>query len=131
MQIEAYIACFRRNNVLMLFFEDFVSKPQHLLDTTFDFLEIDRITVNKSTLNTNKSFNRRVIHYKYDNPKNIFEKLKKVIFIIKNYFNSDFIYQKPALSLETKTYILNSIKDDIKKINQQRLITLVNLSFYI
>lgn len=118
MQIEPYINLLGRNNILMLFFEDFVSNPQCLLNTTFNFLNIDGITINKKTLNTNKSFNRKVIHHKYDNPKTIFEKLRKVVFIIKNYFNSDFINQKPTLSSETKIYILNSVKDDIKKIEK-------------
>lgn len=118
MQIEPYISYFGKPNVLMLFFDDFISKPQRLLDTTFDFLDIDRIEINTKTLNTNKSFNRRIIHHKYDNPKTTFEKLRKATFIIKNYFNRNFINQKPTLSSETKTYILNSIKDDIKKIEK-------------
>ena len=118
MQIEPYISHFGKHNILMLFFEDFISKPQHVLDSTFEFLGVDRISVNKKVLDTNKSFNRRVIHYKYDNPKTVFEKIRKVGFIIKNYFNRDFINKKPNLSSETKSYILNSVKDDIQKIEK-------------
>lgn len=118
MQIEPYINRFGRQNVLMLFFEDFVSKPQQVLNTTFNFLGIENISVDKKALDSNKSFNRSVLHYKYDNPKTIIDKLRKVILIFKNYFNRNFINQKPHLSSETRTYIQNSVKDDIRKIEK-------------
>ncbi|WP_040247555.1 sulfotransferase family protein [Psychroserpens mesophilus] len=116
MQIEPYINYFGRNNVLLLFFEDFISNPQQVLNTTFDFLNINGITVNQKTLNTNKSFNRRVLHHKYDQPKTLFEKIKKVVMLLKNYCNRDFISQKPKLTTQTKVFIMNNIADDIKKI---------------
>lgn len=118
MQIEPFISRFGRQNVLLLFFEDFVSKPQDVLNTAFDFLGVERMSIHKKDLNTNKSFNRSVIHHKYDNPKTIVDKLRKVVLIFKNYFSLDFINQTPNLSSETKTYILNSVKDDIKKIER-------------
>lgn len=118
MQIEPYISHFGRQNILMLFFEDFISKPQQVLDITFDFLGIERILVNKNALDTNKSFNRRVIHHKYDNPKTIIEKIRKIGYIIKNYVNRDFINQKPKLSSKTKTFVLNNLKEEIQKIEK-------------
>lgn len=115
-QIEPYITHFGRKNVLLLFFEDFISNPQQVLNTTFDFLDINRIELNPKTLNSNKSFNRRVIHHKYDNPKTIFEKIKKGMMIFKNYFSGDFISKKPKLNTETIAYIMDNIEGDIKKI---------------
>ncbi|WP_431133933.1 sulfotransferase family protein [Psychroserpens mesophilus] len=118
MQIEPYINLFGIHNILMLFFEDFISNPQHVIDTTFNFLGVDSITVNKKVLNSNKSFNRSVIHHKYDHPTTVFEKIRKIVFIIKNYFNSDFINRRPNISSETKAYIMNTIKEDIHKIEK-------------
>lgn len=112
-QIEPYIERFGRDQVLLLFFEDFITNSEGVLDTVFQFLNIKKTTIDSALLNTNKSFNRRVLHYKYDNPKTLFDKLKKVGLIIKNYFNSDFIDTKPQLTEDTKAFILDKVKEDI------------------
>lgn len=116
MQITPYIERFGRDKILLLFFDDFISKPQEVLDRTFKFLNVNPITVDKNDLDSNKSFNRSVLHYKYDHPKTLSEKLRKVGLIIKNYFNSDFISSKPQISEATKAHIINSVKADISGI---------------
>lgn len=116
MQITPYIERFGRDHILLLFFDDFTSNPQHVLDVTFKFLNVEPIAVHKKDLDSNKSFNRRVLHYKYDHPKTLLDKLKKVVLIIKNYFNSDFLDSKPKMSKATKAHIINSLKDDISSI---------------
>jgi len=116
MQIEPYINQFGKDNVLLLFFEDFINNPQQVLNTTYSFLNLKPQFVEKNVLDSNKSFNRRVLHYKYDNPKTIWDKLKKTILIIKNYFNKDFIDAKPLLQDSTKQYIIDHVKDDITRI---------------
>ncbi|MBR9844969.1 MAG: sulfotransferase [Algicola sp.] len=118
MQIEPYIKYFGRKNVLLLFFEDFIANPEEVLNVTFDFLKINRISLNLKSLNSNKSFNRRVLHHKYDNPKTVFDKIKKAVLVLQNYFNSDFISQKPKLTTETKAFIWHNIANDIKKIEE-------------
>jgi hypothetical protein len=128
MQIEPFISRFGRQNVLLLFFEDFVSKPQDVLDSAFNFLGVEPMSIQKKALDSNKSFNRSVIHHKYDNPKTTIDKLRKVVLIVKNYFSRDFINETPNLSSETKTYILNSVKDDITEIER---LTNRNLSHWL
>nr|WP_321222021.1 sulfotransferase [uncultured Psychroserpens sp.] len=118
MQIEPYINTFGRKNVLLLFFDDFISNPQEVLNTTYAFLDLKNITVSEGHLNTNKSFNRRLLHYKYDNPKTLWEKLKKVALITKNHFNPDFINAKPQLLEHTKKHIISNVADDIHRIEK-------------
>ncbi|TXE18893.1 sulfotransferase [Psychroserpens burtonensis] len=117
-QITPYIEQFGRDRVLLLFFEDFITKPQEVLNTVYRFLDIDQLDIDISSINSNKSFNRRVLHYTYDNPKTIWEKFKKVGLIIKNYFNRDFIDSKPQLTQATKKHIINSVADDIRAIEK-------------
>ncbi|WP_052184301.1 sulfotransferase family protein [Psychroserpens sp. Hel_I_66] len=118
MQIEPYLNVFGKEQVLLLFFEDFVSQPQKVLDTVYEFLNVGSFEVDTSKLNSNKSFNRWVLHYKYDNPKTLWQKIKKIGLIAKNYFNADFIDSKPKISEETKKYIVDSLTGDIKKIEK-------------
>ena len=101
-----------------MFFEDFITQPQDVLNTVYRFLEIDQLDIDISSINSNKSFNRRVLHYKYDNPKTIWEKLKKVGLIIKNYFNRDFIDSKPQLTETIKKQIISSVADNIRAIEK-------------
>ena len=117
-QITPYIKQFGKEQVLLLFFEDFIAHPQDVLDNVYRFLKVDQLDIDTSSLNSNKSFNRRVLHYKYDNPKTVWEKIKKIGLIIKNYFNSDFIDSKPQLSEATKKYIISNVSDDIKTIEK-------------
>ncbi|WP_299228424.1 sulfotransferase [uncultured Psychroserpens sp.] len=117
MQIEPYIKHFGRKNVLLLFFEDFIINPQSVLNTVFNFLNIEPIVIDNKFLNTNKSFDKSIIHHKYDNPKTLTKKVKKVLLIIKNtVFSSDMINKKPQLDEQTKSYVLENIKSDVKKI---------------
>ncbi len=117
-QIIPYIEQFGKEHVLLLFFEDFITQPQEVLNTVYRFLKIDQLDIDISSINSNKSFNRHVLHYKYDNPKTIWEKLKKVGLIIKNYFNRDFIDSKPKLTGATKKHIINDVTDDIRAIEK-------------
>jgi hypothetical protein len=117
-QIEPYIEQFGRAQILLLFFEDFVNRPQEVLDTVYTFLEVDQLDIDISQINKNKSFNRRVLHYTYDNPKTIWKKFKKVGLIIKNYFNRDFIDSQPQLTEATKQHIVNGVTDDIHRIEK-------------
>jgi hypothetical protein len=117
-QIEPYIKEFKKEQVLLLFFEDFINKPQDVLNDIYHFLNINQLDIDISSLNSNKSFDRRVLHYKYDYPKTIWEKIKKMGFIIKNYFNSDFIDSKPQLSEATKKHIISKVSNDIKTIEK-------------
>ncbi|SDR89531.1 Sulfotransferase domain-containing protein [Formosa sp. Hel1_31_208] len=116
MQINPYIERFNRENVLLLFFEDFIDDPQNVLHTVCRFLELDTIEIKAKDINQNKSFNRRVLPYQYDNPKTTWLKLKKIGLIVKNYFNTNFIDYKPQISAATKNYILEQVKADIKTI---------------
>lgn len=126
-QIEPYISTFGRKNVLMLFFEDFVMDPQKITDNVCQFLSIDRYQIDPKDINQNKSFDRRVLHYKYDDPKSFWSKLKKLGLIAKNYFNKDFMVNKPIISAETKAFILSELESDIKSIE---MITERNLSHW-
>jgi hypothetical protein len=128
MQIEPYIQRFGQKNILLLFFEDFISNPQSVIHCAFKFLNVDSIPIEKKDLDSNKSFNRRVLHYKYDHPKTLWEKFKKVGLIIKNYFNTDFLDSKPHLSEATKKQIIDHVKDDISKIEK---LTNRNLSHWL
>ncbi|MDT0555766.1 sulfotransferase family protein [Patiriisocius hiemis] len=117
MQIKPYQELFGEENVLLLFFEDFIKSYQQVLDSIFEFLDIDAIEVDEKYLNANKSFDKRVLHHKYDNPKTIFEKVKKVLLILKNYtYSPKFIDKKPILTRETKQYIINHVSKDINEI---------------
>ncbi|WP_323786952.1 sulfotransferase [Psychroserpens sp.] len=118
MQIEPYINRFGIDQIQLLFFEDFISNPQDVLDSTFKFLGLKSTTISAKVLDSNKSFNRRVLHHKYDQPRTVIEKIRKVGFIIKNYFNGDFINQKPKLSSKTRAYIIDNVKDDIHYIEK-------------
>lgn len=115
-QINPYIATFGRNNVLMLFFEDFISDPQKITNDVCEFLSIKEFQIDPKVINKNKSYDRRVLHYKYDDPKTFWSKLKKLGLIAKNYFNKDFIDDKPIITAATKSYILDELENDIKSI---------------
>ncbi|MBO6605849.1 sulfotransferase [Psychroserpens sp.] len=115
-QIDPYISKFGRNNVLLLFFEDFISYPQKTTDIVCNFLNIDKVKIDSKVINQNKSFDRRVLHYKYDDPKTFWTKLKKLGLIAKNYFNKEFLDDKPIISIDTRSYILNELVDEIKAI---------------
>ena len=118
MQITPYIKTFGESNVLLLFFDDFVKNPQHTTNQVFKFLNLPTITLNGDALNINKSFNRRILHYKYDDPKTFRAKFNKVVATLFNYFNSDFIDKKPVLSEATKDFIIANCKEDILKIEK-------------
>jgi hypothetical protein len=129
MQIKPYIELFGEENVLLLFFEDFIKSHQNVLNTIFEFLDINPIDVDKKYLDANKSFNRRVLHYKHDNPKTFFKKINKTLLILKNYiYNPKFIDKKPTLTYETKQHIINQVTKDIKEIE---LITGRDLSHWL
>jgi hypothetical protein len=82
------------------------------------FLKVDQVDIGVSSLNSNKSSNRRILHYKYNNPKTIGEQFKKVGLIIKNYVNSDFIDSIPLLTEATKNIVLKSLTDDLQVIEK-------------
>lgn len=116
MQIEPYISKFGKTNVLLLFFNDFISDPQKTADDVCEFLKVEPFKIDQKLINQNKSFDRRVLHYKYDDPKSFWSKIQKLGLIAKNYFNKDFMDNKPIISEDTKTYILSELEDDIKSI---------------
>ncbi|MBV7269465.1 sulfotransferase family protein [Winogradskyella luteola] len=118
MQIEPYIKTFGKSNVLLLFFEDFINDPKKTTNQVFDFLHLPLFVLNSKSLNINKSFNRRTLHHKYDDPKSFGAKLNKLIQILRNYSNSDFIDQKPLISEATKAYVIEHCKEDILKIEK-------------
>ena len=125
MQITPYISKFGRKNILFLFFEDFISNPQKTANAVHQFLNVETLQIDQKVINRNKSFDRRVIHYKYDDPKSFWSKLKKLGLIAKNYFNNDFIDNKPIISEFTRDHILTELEDDITTIEK---ITGKNLS---
>ncbi len=115
-QITPYITTFGTDNVLMLFFKDFITDPQKITNEVCKFLSIEKFKIDHKVINQNKSFDRRVLHYKYDDPKTFWSKLRKLGLIAKNYFNKDFIDNKPIITAETRSYILNELDEDIKSI---------------
>lgn len=118
MQIQPYIKRFGRDNILLLFFEDYISNPQMTTDQVYDFLDIESHNIDQKVINQNKSFDRRILHYKYDDPKTLWLKLKKLGLIIKNYFNKDFIAGKPIISQKTKDFIFSELESDISTIER-------------
>ncbi|MEY8850175.1 sulfotransferase [Psychroserpens sp. XS_ASV72] len=118
MQIEPYIETFGLSNILLLFFGDFISNPNKVTNKVFRFLELQPFEVDLSVLNINKSNDKKLLHYKYDNPKTVLERLKKAALILKNYINPNFIHKKPQLLESTREYILNNCKNDIEKIEK-------------
>ena len=116
MQIEPYIKLFGRANVLLLFYEDFAKNPQTSVEKVFEFLNLNSISLDTKGLKANKSFNRRVLHHKYDNPKTFWDKLKKTILILKNQYNPDFLEAHPKIKETTREFIIEACREDIKKI---------------
>uniref|UniRef100_UPI00404B8713 sulfotransferase family protein n=1 Tax=Gelidibacter sp. TaxID=2018083 RepID=UPI00404B8713 len=115
MQIEPYIAQFGPSNVKILIFDDYIKNPQNVFNIVCDFLKIKQIAIDSDRLNKNTSHSYRIMHHKYDNPKSIFEKLRKVILVIKSYlFKKEF----SKITEDNKQFISQSVKEDIYKMEQ-------------
>lgn len=127
-QISKYISVFGKNQVKLVFFDDYTANPQSIFDEIFDFIDVSNITVDIKKLNENKSFNKKIIHYKYDNHKTFFDKLKKIFMII--YFNvkGSRLKSKPQLSQESREKLLEILNSDIKNLEK---LTGKNLSHWI
>uniref|UniRef100_UPI00404B47BA hypothetical protein n=1 Tax=Gelidibacter sp. TaxID=2018083 RepID=UPI00404B47BA len=77
--------------------------------------KIKQIAIDSDRLNKNTSHSYRIMHHKYDNPKSIFEKLRKVILVIKSYlFKKEF----SKITEDNKQFISQSVKEDIYKMDQ-------------
>ena len=112
MQIEPYITQFGLSNIKILLFDDYVQNPQSVFNDVFDFLEIEPMLIVSDKLNKNTSLSYRIVNHKYDNPKTITDKLKKMILIAENIF---FKKKYPKISEENKQLIIQSVEEDIKK----------------
>lgn len=115
MQIEPYIEQFGKSNVRILIFDDYIQEPQNVYNNVCNFLEIEPMIIDSEKLNKNTSHSYRIVHYKYDNPKTITEKLKKMILIAENIF---FKKKYPKISEENKQLIIQSVEEDIRKMEQ-------------
>ena len=92
--------------------DDYVQNPQSVFNDVFDFLEIEPMLIDSDKLNKNTSHSYRIVNHKYDNPKTITDKLKKMILIAENIF---FKKKYPKISEENKQLIIQSVEEDIKK----------------
>ena len=100
------------SNIKILLFDDYVQNPQSVFNDVFDFLEIEPMLIDSDKLNKNTSHSYRIVNHKYDNPKTITDKLKKMILIAENIF---FKKKYPKISEENKQLIIQSVEEDIKK----------------
>jgi len=118
-QLHSYIEVFGRENVKLLFFDDFVNNPQKVLNDVYSFLNIDSMVIDKKNLNENKSFNKRVVHYKYDAPDTLIKKIKKIFIILnQNFITSKKIAEKPVISIKNKEMLIKALQEDIYNIEK-------------
>jgi hypothetical protein len=58
LQISQYLKYFKRNQILLLTFEEFKNKPQLVIDKICEFLKIDQLNIYKEVYHENKTVER-------------------------------------------------------------------------
>lgn len=113
-QIKPYINRFGRQQVKIIFFEDYITAPQEHYDAICKFLDIPTISLDLSKLNKNSSRQKNIRHKKFDSPKTFKDKLLKGINIIKSQFRDVDLKDEATLDAETKAYIIESLHSEVE-----------------
>ena len=115
-QIKPYIEHFGKDNVKLIFFDDYKSKPSETINNICSFLNINEISLKGKSLKTNESQKGVIRHKKYDNPKTILDYLKKGIHYVSRSLSS----KKPIANLtdKSKTKIIHLLEQEISELEK-------------
>ncbi len=119
-QLDEYTKRFGKENIFILLFEDFVVNPQEMIDSIFEFLEIDPFTVNmKAEKNVSSDQAFLPIVHKIRNLIPIKLSFRSLLpqFILKRL--KDKSLSEFKLSLKEEEEILEELRDDIKRLKSE------------
>lgn len=115
-QIQPYINRFGKEQIKIIFFDDYIKNPQQFFNQVCDFLDISSIRLNLSLLNKNSSKQKNIRHKKFDNTKTLTDKVLKGLNIIKSQFSKAQLDKEIQFNIATRNYILESLQSEIEAI---------------
>ncbi len=117
-KLKAYIDIFKKENIKILIYEDFINETQKHVNEVFDFLEIKRFKVDVSPKNRYKKPSNFVLEklYKFKILRNLFNLLP--VFLI-NALKSIFFkgVSKPILDADLKSKLFNIYEDSFSELS--------------
>ena len=116
-QIELYLKYFKKEQLLLLLFEDFSSNPVKVLNEISKFLDVSPFEFDLSKSHVNRSNSGEIGHIKYDKTPTLQSKIKKVLHYLSRQW-------KPA---KTKIELSSELKKEIQKDLENDLVKLESL----
>ncbi len=117
-KLKVYIDIFKKENIKILIYEDFIKETQKYVNEVFDFLEIKRFKVDISPKNIYKKPSNFILEklYKFKILRNLFNLLP--VFLI-NALKSIFFkgVTKPILDADLKSKLFNIYEDSFIKLS--------------
>ena len=107
--IDELALCF-----FIIFFEDFIEKPDQIISELLDFLDIPDFEYSRKLVHTNRSFSGDIRHKRFDNPKSFLEKLNKVLYILKLSIFKSGGKKSYSIKPETRQKLLENLLEDTK-----------------
>ena len=117
-KLKVYIDIFKKENIKILIYEDFIKETQKYVNEVFDFLEIKRFKVDISPKNSFKKPSNFILEklYKFKIFRNLFNLLPIfLINTIKSIFFKD--VSKPILDADLKSKLFNIYEDSFSELS--------------
>lgn len=117
-QIQPYIDYFGKENVQLVFMEDFQENPRKTLSRIWSFLEIDELENLPTSLHLNQSGKGQIGHIKFDKPDGVRGRIGKILHALERWLG----LRRPKFILNidshSKKRLLNEFDGEISSIEK-------------
>ncbi len=116
-QVKPYLDLFGKDQLELVFFEDFIRNPVTVMSRLFEFLDLRPVEIPNHLIHSNKSRTGQIGPAKFDSPKTLGGKIAKLL----NWLKRKLL---PAPSIDTtieektKTDILKKLEQEIRAIEE-------------